>query len=73
MADFEAWFSGNSVFFEERGQRRMTYVMCSKDYAIKSAKEDAMRMDADEFSLYYRQSMKSVGQWERKGSRWYKV
>ena len=73
MADFEAYFSGKSVFFEERGKRRMTYLMWSKDHAIRNAKEDAMRMDADEFSLYYRQSMKSVGQWDRKGSRWYKV
>lgn len=73
MADFEAWFSGDSVFFVERGQKGRIYLTCSKDYAIKSAKEDAMRVDADEFTLFYRPSMKSAGHWERKGSRWHKV
>lgn len=74
MSDFIAYFTGRSTYYEDRGKRSLRYLMCSKDYAIREAKKDASEMDAVEFSLYYNTaSMKPVGSWELKGSRWYRM
>lgn len=70
MADFKVSFidyldgSGTYTF--------RTYFMMSKENAIRLAKQDADRLRATEFSIEYKSSGKSVGNWVKKGSRWYK-
>lgn len=69
MADFEVRMDG----YRYRGVYIRTYYGYDKNSIIKAVKLDAQDDDADEFHIYYKGSMKSIGSWEKKGSRWYKT
>lgn len=68
MADYIAHFVGSGFRF---GSTKMRYLGYTKDAVIRKAKQDA---DEGMFSAFYLeyQSGKSVGNWVKKGSRWYK-
>lgn len=48
------------------------YYFYTKEQAIKKMKEDADSMKARYFSAEYKGSGKSIGSWEKHGSRWYR-
>lgn len=48
------------------------YPDCTKEEAIKRAREDAEEMMCKSYDLCYIYSWRRVGSWVKKGSRWYK-
>ena len=48
------------------------YYFYTKEQAIRQMKTDADNMKARYFSAEYKGSGKSVGSWEKQGSRWYR-
>jgi len=69
MPNFIASFDGK--FYE--GPRFRRFFDYSKEVAIRLAKEVAEETGATEIYMEYMPSGKTVGFWEKKGSRWYKV
>lgn len=69
MPNFTASFEGRAY----NGPRFRRFFDYSKDSAVRLAKEIADKEGATEFIMEYSPSGKTVGYWEKKGSRWYKV
>lgn len=68
MADFEVRFDG----WYHRGNTIQTYYGYSKDSVVRIVKRDADKTHADTFDIFYLGSGKTIGRWEKRGSRWYK-
>ena len=68
MPDFIASFEGRYYY----GNRTIRFFGYSKEQAIRQAKRMADEQGADEIHIEYKGSGKSVGFWEKRGSRWYK-
>ena len=68
MADFYVRFDG----FFHIGDSIQRYYGYSKDAVVRKVKSDADKSRADTFYIEYLGSGKSVGNWVKKGSRWYK-
>lgn len=73
--NYEAYFHGFSTLFEKHGKRKQEYEGYSKDSVICQVKHDANNMYADEFTIFRKSknSDVSIGSWERKGNKWYKM
>lgn len=69
MANYYVSFEKSRSFYGA-GKRR--YFDYSKDAVIRMAKKDADDMKADEFTVYCMPKMDIVGNWMKKGTRWYK-
>lgn len=68
MPNFEASFEGH--YYNSRTTHR--FFDYTKDEAIKLAKRRADEQGYRSIYLTYMGSGKTVGYWEKKGSRWYK-
>ena len=53
--------------------KRTRYDFYTKDEVIKMAKHIGTQLKADEIWISYTNSYKTIGNFERKGSRWYKM
>ena len=53
--------------------KKSRYDMYSKDEVVMMAKHLGLEMKADEIWISYVPSGKTIGYFERKGSRWYRM